>query len=135
LFAIPPNHPRYEVKATYTFKEGGRILSLFPHAHLRGTAFRYALQYPDGRTVRLLEVPKFDFNWQSYYEFRKPLDVPVGAKLVATAWYDNSRKNPWNPDPSKTVRWGPQTTDEMMIGYFDFAPNPVPPGRTASRDR
>jgi hypothetical protein len=117
---IPPHAPRHEVKATYTFRQPGQLLSLFPHMHLRGTAFRYDLQMPDGKLVPLLDVPKFDFNWQSHYEFRVPHDVPAGATLHATAWYDNSKGNPWNPDPSATVRWGPQTYEEMMIGYFDF---------------
>ncbi len=124
-FVIPPNNPHYEVKASYEFREEGRLLSLFPHMHLRGSAFRYDLKYPDGRTVQLLRVPKFDFNWQSYYEFREPFEVPAGAKLLATAWYDNSKNNPWNPDPSREVRWGPQTYEEMMIGYFDFLPGPI----------
>jgi AhpC/TSA family len=124
-FVIPPNHPHYEVKASYDFREAGRIISLFPHMHLRGAAFRYDLELPDGRTVELLSVPKFDFNWQSYYEFRTPVDVPAGSKLLATAWYDNSKNNPWNPDPSKEVRWGPQTYEEMMIGYFDFVADPT----------
>jgi AhpC/TSA family len=123
-FVIPPNNPHFEVKASYDFREAGRILSLFPHMHLRGAAFRYDLRLPDGRTVELLSVPRFDFNWQSYYEFRSPVEVPAGSKLLATGWYDNSRNNPWNPDPSKEVRWGPQTYEEMMIGYFDFVAEP-----------
>lgn len=119
-FAIPPHNPRYKVEASYKFCESGKLLSLFPHMHLRGAAFRYELALADGRRVPLLEVPRFDFNWQSFYEFRKPQEVAKGTKLVATAWYDNSKNNPWNPDPSQTVRWGQQTTEEMMIGYFDF---------------
>ncbi len=118
---IPPNAPRYEVKAEHKFDQAGLLLSLFPHMHFRGAAFRYDLRYPDGKVVPLLDVPRFDFSWQSYYLLSQPLDVPRGSTLLATAWYDNSRANPWNPDPSKTIRWGLQTTDEMMIGYFDFA--------------
>ncbi len=121
-FVIPPNDPHFEVKATYVFKEAGQLLSLFPHMHLRGSAFRFDLQYPDGHVVPVLDVPHFDFNWQSYYELKTPLDIPAGAKLLATAWYDNSAANPFNPDPTKTVRFGEQTFEEMMIGYFDFKP-------------
>lgn len=119
-FAIPPNNPKYEVRAEHVFREPGQLLSLFPHMHLRGTAFRYNLILPNGRKQVLLDVPKFDFNWQSYYEFRQPQAVPAGAKLEAVAWYDNSKGNAWNPDPTQTVRWGQQTYEEMMIGYFDF---------------
>lgn len=122
---IPPNDPHYQVKAEYAFKEPGMLLSLFPHMHFRGGAFRYDLRYPDGKVVPVLNVPKFDFGWQSYYELKEPIAVPAGSKLLATAWFNNSRSNPWNPDPNRTVPWGLQTTDEMMIGYFDFARDPV----------
>ena len=67
-------------------------------------------------------MPHYDFNWQLAYRLREPLSVKKGEKLIATAWYDNSAKNPANPDPAKTVRFGEQTTDEMMIGYFDWVP-------------
>jgi hypothetical protein len=119
-FVIPPRAPAHSVTASHRFTEPGVLLSLFPHMHLRGKAFRYELVGVDGTVRRLLEVPRFDFNWQSYYEFRQPPRVKPGETLVATAWYDNSDANPWNPDPTQHVRWGPQTTDEMMIGYFDF---------------
>ena len=99
---------------------GGQLTSLFPHMHLRGSAFRYELRYPNGKLVTLLDVPKFDFNWQSYFELKTPLDIPAGSELFATAWYDNSRNNPWNPDPTATVKCGQQTYEEMLIGYFDF---------------
>jgi peroxiredoxin len=119
-FVIPPGNPHYEVRGAYRFANAGQILTLFPHMHLRGAAFRYELKFPDGKVERLLEVPRFDFNWQSEYQLASPLEVPAGAELIATAWYDNSKSNPWNPDPTKAVRWGPQTYEEMMIGYFDF---------------
>lgn len=127
-FVIPPNAPRHAVKAAYDFKKAGTLTSLFPHMHLRGSAFRYDLRYPDGKVITLLDVPKYDFSWQSYYELKTPLEVPAGAQLQATAWYDNSKANPWNPDPSKAVRWGHQTWEEMMIAYFDFIES-SPPAR------
>ena len=73
---------------------------------------------PGGRKETILNVPRYDFNWQLEYYLREPLDVPAGARLKVTAWYDNSDKNPANPDPAATVRFGDQTWDEMMIGYF-----------------
>jgi hypothetical protein len=118
---IPPHAARHEVKAEFRFERSGQLLSFFPHMHFRGAGFRYDLKYPDGKVRPLLHVPKFDFGWQSYYQLAKPVDVPKGATLLATGWFDNSRNNPWNPDPTRTVPWGLQTTDEMMIGYFDFA--------------
>ena len=71
----------------------------------------------------LLEVPRYDFNWQLHYELKDPLFIPAGARLRATAWYDNSSNNPANPDPSKAVRWGDQSFEEMMIGYFNWHKN------------
>jgi hypothetical protein len=87
---------------------------------MRGAAFRYDVEYPDGRRETVLDVPKYNFNWQLVYQLRQPLDLPAGAKIHATAWYDNSAANKFNPDPTVEVRYGPQTFDEMMIGYFDM---------------
>lgn len=119
-FVIPAGHPNYEVKAEYEFRTKGRIFSFMPHAHLRGKAFRFEAIYPDGRSETLLHVPKYNFNWQLLYELRDPLEVPAGTKLKVTAWYDNSENNPANPDPTVDVKYGEQTTDEMMIGYFNW---------------
>jgi peroxiredoxin/mono/diheme cytochrome c family protein len=123
--AIPPNDPNYKIQARYTFKEPFRILSVNPHSHVRGKAFRYEL-YPDGDLKKkpdvLLDLPRYDFNWQIEHQFATPVDVPAGAVLVVTGWYDNSKNNPANPDPSKLVKFGEQTWDEMMIGYFTGHP-------------
>ena len=88
--------------------------------HLRGKAFRYVLTYPDGRTEQLLNVPRFEFNWQLRYVLAEPRQVPAGSIMEATAWYDNSANNKYNPDAATTVRWGDQTFQEMMIGFFDY---------------
>ena len=117
-FRIPPGADHHEVAAAYRFKGATRLLSFNPHSHLRGKAFRYELEYPDGRKQTVLDVPRYDYNWQLEYHLRDPIDVPPGAVLRVTAWYDNSDKNPGNPDPTKWVRFGEQTSDEMMIGYF-----------------
>jgi thiol-disulfide isomerase/thioredoxin len=119
-FRIPPGAANHEVRASYAFDEPGRVLAFMPHTHLRGKAFRYELVRPGGKPEVVLDVPNYDFNWQLSYRLREPLVVEKGARLVATAWYDNSAANPANPDPTKTVRFGEQTTDEMMIGYFDW---------------
>ena len=95
-----------------------RLLSVNPHSHVRGKAFRYELFYPDGRREVILNLPRYDFNWQIEHQFARPVDVPAGTRLQVTGWYDNSAGNPANPDPGKTVRFGEQTWDEMMIGYF-----------------
>ncbi len=128
--AIPPQEANYEAKATHVFKEDVTLLDMSPHMHLRGKAFQYVLTYPDGRSEELLKVPKYDFNWQISYVLDKPLKIPAGSKMEATAWYDNSPNNKFNPDPSKLVRWGDQTFEEMMIGFFNYkvpvdSPGPV----------
>ena len=129
--AIPPHDPNYQVQAAYTFQEDATVLDVTPHMHLRGKAFKYVLTYPDGRTEVLLNVPKYAFDWQLSYVLAEPRHVPAGSRLDVTAWYDNSATNKANPDPSQTVRWGDQTFEEMMIGFFNYkvpADRPEPAG-------
>ncbi|MBU3727858.1 MAG: redoxin domain-containing protein [Phycisphaerales bacterium] len=118
---IPPGAKNHKEEASLRIPADARILAFVPHMHVRGTAYRYEIADADGSGRRtLLDIPKYDFNWQLRYELREPLDAPSGAVLHGTAWYDNSADNPANPDPTKTVRWGPQTTDEMMLGYIEY---------------
>jgi len=133
-FEIPPGHPNYEVVAERRLPVAGTILSFFPHMHVRGKAFRMELVLPDGEVRRVLEVPRYDFNWQLAYDPKTPIQVPAGTIVRATAWYDNSKENPNNPDYTKTVRFGEQSWDEMMIGYFDWIPQrPAAPAPPSSR--
>ena len=118
--AIPPGDPNYEAKASFEFKENSHIDSLHPHMHFRGKDFDYRLVYPDGTSKILLSVPRWDFNWQMTYFFKEPVAAPKGSRLECVAHYDNSTKNKFNPDPTQLVSWGPQTWDEMMIGYLDY---------------
>ncbi len=97
------------------------LLSVFPHMHLRGKDFRYDLVYPDGHNETIMNMPRYDFNWQTSYVFDEPLKVPAGTTMHCTAHFDNSADNPANPDPTNPVRWGDQTWEEMMIGWFDIA--------------
>jgi hypothetical protein len=94
---------------------------MLPHMHLRGKAFEYRVVFPDGRKETLLSVPRYDFNWQLSYYLEEPLFLPKGAKLECTAWYDNSPNNPSNPDPKVEVRYGDQSWEEMMFGFFDVS--------------
>ncbi len=119
-FVIPPGANDHEVKSVTTFDENARLLSLFPHMHLRGKDFEYRAVFPDGKSEILLRVPRYDFNWQSHYRLAKPLDLPAGTRIECTAHFDNSADNLNNPDPQKAVRWGEQTWEEMMIGFVDY---------------
>ncbi len=117
---IPPGAPNHEVTASFAFKEDSHIDSLHPHMHMRGKDFLFRLVYPDGTSKLLLSVPRWDFNWQQTFIFKEEVAAPKGSRLECVAHYDNSAKNKFNPDPTKLVKWGPQTWDEMMIGYFDY---------------
>jgi hypothetical protein len=135
-FAIPPGAQNYEVKAEYEFEQDSHIISLMPHMHLRGKDIIYRAIYPDGRSEILLSVPKYNFAWQVYYYPLKPIAAPKGTRLEAIAHYDNSTKNPRNPDPSREVRFGEQTWDEMMNAFFDFTvDNQKPGGERASSEK
>ncbi len=118
--AIPPGASNHRETASLVVPEDVRLLSFMPHMHLRGKAFRYEVILPDGRREQLLDVPRYDFNWQLEYRLSEPLDIPQGSRIEVAGWYDNSDQNPANPDPSVTVRWGPQTEDEMMLGYVEY---------------
>jgi hypothetical protein len=118
---IPPYDPDYQVKAATTFGADVRVLGINAHMHLRGKSADVRAIFPDGRAEELLRIPKYDFNWQITYEPEGDLRLPAGTKIEAVAAYDNSANNPHNPDPSKEVRWGDQTSDEMMAIYMHLA--------------
>ena len=117
---IPPGDANHPETTSITLPTEVTLLSFTPHMHVRGKAARYEAVLPDGTRRRLLDVPAYDFNWQLQYQFAEPPTLPRGTRLIYTAWYDNSTGNPANPDPTKTVRWGPQTFDEMMLGYVEY---------------
>jgi len=114
IMVIPAGAARHRVDAEITFAEDVKVWGLFPHTHLRGRSWKYEMHYPDGRRETVLSIPRYDFNWQTYYEFATPMTVPAGTKLLAIAHYDNSAANPDNPDPKSDVRWGEQTWEEMQ---------------------
>jgi hypothetical protein len=117
-FVIPPNDPNYEVRAISPIRRETILTSLTPHMHVRGKDMTYIAHYPDGRDETLLSVPHYDFNWQITYELAEPKRLPAGTRLEVVAHYDNSAGNRFNPDPTQAVRWGDQTWEEMMIGFF-----------------
>lgn len=131
-FAIPAGDGNFEVKASKTFEQDVLLTSFMPHMHVRGKAFRYTAVYPDGRSEVLLNVPKYDFNWQHSYIPKKAIALPKGTRLDCVAFFDNSEKNKYNPDPTKIVRWGDQTWEEMMIGWYTYTRAESPAKATAS---
>jgi hypothetical protein len=117
---IPPGADDFRVEVQGTLPNDATLLSLFPHMHLRGKRFEYDVVHDDGSVEPLLRV-NYHFHWQLSYKLAEPRPLKAGTKLRAVAWYDNSRNNPHNPDPEKTVTWGDQTSEEMMVGFFDVA--------------
>lgn len=119
-FNIPAGDPNYFVKSEFTFPNDARIVSFMPHMHLRGKAVEIMAYYPDGSHERVLNVPQYDFNWQTTYEYEEYKFVPKGTRLEMTAWWDNSADNPSNPDPTKNITWGRPTTSEMMFAWMRY---------------
>jgi mono/diheme cytochrome c family protein len=119
LFAIPPGAENHAATACYNVPREIQFVNYFPHMHVRGKDMKYEVVYPDGRRETLLWVEKYNFNWQTLYALKNPIPVPKGARFMVTAHFDNSAKNKFNPDPTKTVRFGEPTYDEMLVGYAD----------------
>ncbi len=117
-FRIPPGAPDYRIEAGYQFTQDTFVHSLNPHMHYRGRSFRFTAKYPDGTQEVLVDVPRYDFNWQNTYVLQEPKLMPKGTLMLCTGRFDNSAGNLVNPDPTAEVRWGDQTWDEMMLGSF-----------------
>ncbi|MBI3491969.1 MAG: cytochrome c [Acidobacteria bacterium] len=132
MFAIPPGDPNYAVTGQQKFDRDTYLSSMYPHMHVRGKDATYSIIYPDGREEVVLRVPKYDFNWQLSYKLAEPQFMPKGSTLKVVMHYDNSTGNRFNPDPTATVRWGDQTWEEMMLGYYGTIELP---GSTATRTR
>jgi hypothetical protein len=134
-FEIPAGHPNYEVKSSFTFNQSAQLYSFMPHMHLRGKDFEYKAVFPDGTSKILLSVPRYDFSWQTYYVLKDPIAVPKGTRIECVAHFDNSTNNKYNPDPAKTVKWGDQTWEEMMIGWMSFVYDSPPPATKATETK
>jgi mono/diheme cytochrome c family protein/peroxiredoxin len=117
---IPANTERHHEIAYIEFPKDAILYGLTPHAHHRGAATSVAIRYPNGKEVMLLALPRYDFNWQYEYFLKEPLKVPAGAKIIARWTYDNSKRNPANPDPNKVVHWGEQSSEEMLATYLHY---------------
>jgi len=118
-FVIPPGEANYRVQVSGTLPNDALLVSLFPHMHLRGKGFEFLLPGPNGQVETLLKVNNYDFQWQLNYRLAKPRPLKAGTRLQWVGYFDNSPNNPRNPDPTAEVRYGEQSWDEMMIGFFD----------------
>lgn len=144
-FEIPPQQENYPVKGSRgNLPENGKLLAVAPHMHLRGKSFRLFAE-KDREKTTLLNVPNYDFNWQHVYAFAEPIGLDDIDRISFVSHFDNSDKNPSNPDPNAYVTWGDQTYQEMAIGFLEVAVprrtsaseaitrNPEPAGPTAAQ--
>jgi peroxiredoxin/mono/diheme cytochrome c family protein len=129
---LPAERDNVAVSSEAVVSADARLLSFMPHMHLRGKDFKYTITRPGESPQVALSVPAYDFGWQTYYVLSEPMSLPKGTRIDCLAHFDNSSNNPYNPDPSKLVRWGEQTFEEMMIGYVDVD---VPAGSPAPIDK
>jgi hypothetical protein len=125
-FKIPAQADNHEARACHTLKKDVEVRGVGPHMHLRGKDMEVKAVLPGGDPLTLVKVPAYDFNWQTTYLLKEPKLLPAGTRLEVTAHYDNSAKNPSNPDPKAEVRWGDPTDDEMLIGIVFYTERPAP---------
>lgn len=117
---IPPGDANYSITSEYEFPRKAKIVSFRPHMHLRGKSYRVEIVKPGKEKETLLWIPHWDYKWQTYYEFKTPIDVEPGTQILATATWDNSAENPSNPNPADTVTFGPKIDDEMAMAYMNM---------------
>ncbi len=138
-FLIPPGAPNHEVKAFHQFDQDSRIISFMPHMHVRGKDMRYELVKPDGQREVLLDVPRYNYNWQWIYYPVEAIRAPKGSRVEVVAHYDNSKNNPNNPDATQTIVYRDATLQEMFVAFMEFivddgvAPAPAPPAQKIAR--
>ncbi|MEP7272505.1 MAG: DUF3471 domain-containing protein [Acidobacteriota bacterium] len=133
LFKIPPGAENHKVTGCLTLRDDTRIYALMPHMHLRGKSMEYKAVYPDGKSEVLINVPAYSFAWQTNYLLKEPKLLPKGTRIMVTAYFDNSTKNKYNPDPTKAVRYGEPTYDEMMLGFMDYGVERPPLAKVDSK--
>ena len=119
-FEIPAGATNHELRASYIIDQDVSVISFFPHMHTRGKDMDLIAHYPNGESQSLINIPKYDFDWQLFYYPQKPVPLPAGTRLDIVAHYDNSANNRINPNPDVAVGFGTQTNDEMMFNVFEF---------------
>jgi hypothetical protein len=117
---IPPRTAGFTAQATLTLEKNAYLYSVLPRMHYRGSSIRFDAELPSGEVEPLLSLPKYNYNWQINYQFAVPKFIPAGTKIVARARYDNSSRNPFNPDLSQEVRWGRQSSDEELAAVLQL---------------
>jgi len=122
-FVLPPDEIT-NVTASYAGSGAEySLLSVFPHMHLLGKNIKSYGLTPANDTIRIIDVPRWDFHWQDFYIFKNLVKLPSNTSLHAEGNFDNTVNNIHNPsNPPETVYPGLNTTDEMFLVYFHFLP-------------
>jgi hypothetical protein len=131
-FEIPPGAANHQVEASYTVPADVEITALIPHMHYRGKDMQMTAVLPSGERRLLIDVPAYDFNWQTVYELKERFLAPAGTRIEVVGHFDNSAQNDANPDSAATVHWGPSSLDEMFIGMFDYVVASAPGSTSGS---
>jgi len=117
---IGAGEKNYRRSGEFTFKNDVVLTALQPHMHYRGKSMKFIIEYPDGSSEIALSVPNYRFHWQRRYEFVEPKKIPKGTKIHLEGYYDNSSRNPDNPDPQQEVVFGPYSHTEMFQGILFY---------------
>ena len=132
-FEINPGDANAKTDGMHAFTRGAILHSVTPHMHLRGRTMNFELLTPDGKRETVCSIPRYDFNWQLTYVLAKPRPIVPGTWALLSGSWDNSAKNPANPDPKKTVHWGDQSFDEMFLGWYNVTWDMEPPKQLSSK--
>ena len=138
LLRIPPGDANYEVRSSTKLDRAVTLLDVIPHMHWLGHDLKVTATLPSGRKQELINVQPYDFNWQTRYSYGQPVHLPKDTVLDLVAHYDNTSKNPRNPNnPPKTVTFGEQTTNEMCFAFFSytFDEEHITKGQSVTGDR
>ncbi len=129
LFSLSPSNTTFEIEPyeknaafsiSDTISRDIHIHFVLPHMHYRGKQIKFSVIKPNGVKETLVSVPDYNFFWQYMYKLKRPYFAPKGSVILVEGVFDNSYQNPFNPDPSKDIEFGIQSTDEMLIGFFNY---------------
>jgi len=117
---ILPGETDHKMNGSHVFQDDIMLYALRPHMHYRGKSFKFTAVYPNGSREVLLNEPNYNFAWQPTYRLTEPKLLPAGTRIITDGVYDNSKFNLGNPDPTAIAKGGPQSWDEMFIGYVTY---------------
>jgi len=119
FFSIPAGEDRYKLDGDIWASQDFTLLSVTPHMHMLGKDIKLTMTPPEGKEQTVFTIKQWDYNWQEIYFLKEPILVKAGTKFHVEAHYDNSDKNPLNPNsPPQRVIVGEQTYNEMCFVFL-----------------